>query len=434
MIRQADGIAVASFPRVSTGWIDFDTVAFEALAAWYISMGEEIKPLENRKWTYAELIKIERKLAGDEYGDIFQITEPSLSAFPEERPCLPIPEEFDLTDFAVIHTGEKVTLTQNTMSHLFNNCEVWIATDNIKVSESKFVNSKIIVNNTANVAFERVIFKELNQYEQASLSINNSHDITVNKCQFVSNYIGIGIHSSSANIEGCRFEHNNGHNALVIGEGSSANVEGSYFYGSFPHAILIMNREGESHTAVNISHNYIDQTGEDAINFEDYRNAAPSNVSHNIITNSGWAALVVEYNSWKANITIEDNWIENTGIDWKLPTHNLQTERFQSGWGHGILVEDSSQVRIINNRIISATENGVEIRNSRDVVVEGNGIACKQAGIGVYRYNEYSLYRDFSPLSEENAGSSQVKAHNNVIYSAQKDYDVDESCQFTLAE
>ena len=52
----------------------------------------------------------------------------------------------------------------------------------------------------------------------------------------------------------------------------------------------------------------------------------------------------------------------------------------------------------------------------------------------VYRYNEYSLYREFSPLSEENAGDSQVIADNNVIYSAQKDYDVDESCQFTLVE
>jgi len=434
VIRQADGITVASFPRVSIGWSDFDTPAFRTLAAWYNSMGEEVEPLDERQWTYAELVKVEKELAGDEYGDIFQITEPSLSTFPEGRPSLPVPEEFDLTDFVATHEGEKVTLTQNTTNHLFNDCEVCITTDNIKVSESKFVNSRIIVSNATSVTFERVIFRELKQYEQTSLVISNSRDITVDKCQFVSNYIGAGIHSSSVNINKCRFEHNNGHNALVIGEGSSANVEGNYFYGSFPHAMLIMNRGGESDTMVNISRNYIDQTGEDAIDFEDYRNAAPSNVAHNIITNSGWSAVVIEYNSWQSNITVENNWIENTGIDWTLPTHDLQPERFQSGWGHGILVEDSTQVRIRNNRILSAAENGIEIRNSREVVLAGNGIDCSQAGIGVYRYNEYSLHRDFSPLSEENAGSSQVRADNNVIYLAQMDYDVDESCQFTLVE
>jgi len=133
-----------------------------------------------------------------------------------------------------------------------------------------------------------------------------------------------------------------------------------------------------------------------------------------------------EYNSWQSNITIEYNWIENTGIDWKLPTHYLQPEEFQRGWGHGILVEDSNQVRVMNNRILAAAENGLEIRNSRDVTVEGNGIDCNQVGIGVHRYHEASLYRSFSPLAQENADGSQVKANNNVIYSAQRDYDVDQ--------
>jgi len=48
-----------------------------------------------------------------------------------------------------------------------------------------------------------------------------------------------------------------------------------------------------------------------------------------------------------------------------------------------------TQISVLN---VSATENGIEIRNSRDVVVEGNGIDCKQMGIGVYRHNEYSLH------------------------------------------
>ncbi len=349
--------------------------------------------------------------------------------FPETRPDLDIPKQFELRNLTVTLIGQKLEINENIENHLFQNCEVWLKGDEIEISNCLFENSLVFVDGIKNAVFDRVIFQNLNQYEKAALSINNSQAIVVLNSKFAGNYIGLSVHSSNIEVVANRFEDNNGHNALVIGEASSAIVKGNYFYGSYPHAILIMNRGGVPEAAVDISDNIIDQTGEDAIDFEDYRNAAPSNVSNNLITNSGWAAVVVEYNSWQSNLTIEYNWIENTGINWKLPTHNLQPERFQSGWGHGILVEDSNQVRIINNRILSATGNGIEIRNSREVVVTGNGIDCNQAGIGVYRYNEFSLYRDFSPLSEENAGDSQVKADNNIIYSAQRDYDVDKWSQ-----
>ena len=434
MVREADGTTIASFPRISKGWSDLDTPAFEAIGTWYKNMGEETAPLEKKLWTYPELNEIEQNLAGDEYDDIFQIAEPSPYTFPIERPSLSIPEDFKLTDFTTTHTGDKITLSQNTKNHIFNNCEVLINAENITVSDSKFINSSIIVDNTANVSFEKVILSELNQYEQAALTINNSHEIVINNSKISNNYIGVGIHDSSVDVNQCRFEYNNGHNALVIGEGSAVNVDGNYFYGSFPHAILIMNREEDSNAVVNISRNYIDQTGEDAINFEDYRNATPSRVSGNVIMNSGWAAIIVEYNSWEAGITIEGNWIENTGIDWKLTTHVLQQESFQPGWGHGVLVEDSSQVRVSNNRVLLAGQNGIEIRNSREVVVEGNGIDCSQVGIGVYRYNESSLYREVSPLGEENAGSSQGKADNNVVFSAARDYYIEKPCQFIITD
>ena len=69
------------------------------------------------------------------------------------------------------------------------------------------------------------------------------------------------------------------------------------------------------------------------------------------------------------------------------------------------LVESRTKAQwLIKNGFVYV--NGIEIRNSREVEVTGNGIDCNQAGIGVYRYNEYSLYREFSPLSEENAGDS----------------------------
>ena len=354
------------------------------------------------------------------------VVSPKSASFPTERPQLTIPDEFELTDSLTEVQGQKVMLDSNIENHLFQNCEVQIASNDIQITNSEFVNSMVFVNNRNNVVLERVIFRDLYQYEKAALSVNASRDIVVKNCRFVGNYIGLGLHGSGAEVVANRFESNNGHNALVIGEGSSVRVNGNYFYGSFPHAILIMNREGLAEAMVAISYNVIDQTGEDAIDFEDYRNAAHSNVSNNIITNSGWAALLVEYNSWEANITIENNWIEATGIDWKLPIHPLQSDRFIAGWAHGILVEDSSKVWVINNRILSANGNGIEIRNGRDVVLQGNGISCSQFGIGIHRYDESSLTRSFSPLAQENAGASQVIDNDNIIYEARKDYQVDE--------
>ena len=353
-------------------------------------------------------------------------------SFPTERLKLAIPGEFELTSPLTILQGQKVNIDSNAENYLFQNCEVWIVSGDTQISSSEFVNSQVLVEQKNNVVFDRVIFRDLNQYEETALRVSDSKGVVVANCQFIDNFIGFGIHSSSVEVAKNRFEGNNGHNALVIGEGSSAKVEGNYFYGSFPHAILIMNREGSTEAKVDITRNFIEQTGEDAINFEDYRNAAPSNVSNNVIVNSGWSALVVEYNSWGANVTIENNWIEGTGISWKLPTHSLQPERFQAGWGHGILIEDSSQVQVVNNRILSVTENGIEVKNSRDAVLQGNGLSCSQLGIGVHRYEEASLYRGFSPLAQENAGASQVTASDNTIYKAQKDYDVDEWSQLVI--
>ena len=72
-IRQAEGRVIASFPRIAIGWVDFDTPAFMALQDWHNSFGEPVKPLEDKKWTYDEIIEIEEKLADVDYKDIFQI-------------------------------------------------------------------------------------------------------------------------------------------------------------------------------------------------------------------------------------------------------------------------------------------------------------------------------------------------------------------------
>jgi hypothetical protein len=349
--------------------------------------------------------------------------------FPIERPNLIIPDKFELTEPLTVIQDQKVEIDSNIINHSYQNCEVWIASDNLEIVNSEFVNSPINIAYNNDIVYDGVIFKELNQYEKSALSVYECHDVIIRNCQFINNYIGLGVHSSTAKIEANRFEGNNGHNALLIGEGSSAEVVGNYFYGSFPHAMLILNREGSTETWVDIHQNLIDQTGQDAIDFEDYRNAAPSRVYDNVITNTGWSAIIVEYNSWEANITLERNWIEGTGINWELPTHPLQPDQFQHGWAHGILIEDASRVQVIDNRILSASENGIEVINSRGVIIEGNGISCTQTGIGAHQYQESSLYRSFSPLDQDDANGSQVTASGNIIYEAKKDYDADEQSQ-----
>ncbi len=75
MVRQAEGIVSACFPRVSTGWIDIGTPSFNVVSAWYRGLGESIVPLESAGWTYEGLIEIEQKLGGEDYYNIFQIFE-----------------------------------------------------------------------------------------------------------------------------------------------------------------------------------------------------------------------------------------------------------------------------------------------------------------------------------------------------------------------
>ncbi len=352
--------------------------------------------------------------------------------FPTTQPALPIPDEFELSNPFTVIENQPVEIDRDIANYSFRNCEVQIADDGLAITSCMFTNSPVSVANRSNVTFDGVIFTGLNQYERAALNCYSCNNVVIRNCQFTNNYIGLGIHSSTAHVTENRFEDNNGHNALLIGEGSSAEVTGNYFYGSFPHAILILNREASPQASVNISYNFIEQTGQDAIDFEDYRNAVPSTVSHNVIINTGWSAVVVEYNSWQSGITIENNWIEATGIDWQLPVHPLQPEPFQPGWAHGILVEDSSQVQIINNRILAVPQNGIEISNGREIVAQGNGIDCSQVGIGVHQYQEVSFYRSFSPLAPENADGSQVTASGNIIYQAQIDYDVDEESQLVI--
>ena len=87
---------------------------------------------------------------------------------------------------------------------------------------------------------------------------------------------------------------------------------------------------------------------------------------------------------------------------------------------------------VSGNRIKAAGENGIEVRNARDINLTDNGIDAEEAGIGVYAYAEESLGRFYSPLNKENAGFSKVVARNNHIFQARQEHQVEEGCQFII--
>ena len=150
----------------------------------------------------------------------------------------------------------------------------------------------------------------------------------------------------------------------------------------------------------------------------------------------------MEYNSWGANIVIEENYIDANGLMTEglldeggrpldvYPAHSHQPEPYSPGWGHGVKLEDCSGVTVRDNTIIANSECGVEIRNARGILLEGNVVSSNRIGVSVMGYDETSLVREFSPLAREDAGESQVTARGNSVFNnPEGDWDVEEGSE-----
>ena len=57
----------------------------------------------------------------------------------------------------------------------------------------------------------------------------------------------------------------------------------------------------------------------------------------------------------------------------------------------GYLVEDSSKVQILNDPILAVAENGIEIKNSRDVILQDNRVNIPAASCGIFSLEFYKL-------------------------------------------
>jgi hypothetical protein len=127
-------------------------------------------------------------------------------AFPTSPPEIDLPQEYSLPEPGIQVEGRRYHLDSSIEGYAFEDCEVLISSDNVEIKNTLFVNSQVFVDNRNNVVFRGSIFAELNRYEGAALIINESDDVSVINCQFLHNYIGLGIHSSNASLTGNRFD------------------------------------------------------------------------------------------------------------------------------------------------------------------------------------------------------------------------------------
>jgi parallel beta-helix repeat protein len=359
-------------------------------------------------------------------------------------PQLSPPEPVTLPELNQTYANERIEVSEDINASLFEGCviEVW-RKDGIRITNSRFINSKIQMRESKNIELSDSVIVDRYVREEPAIDIYDCERLLIDHNEIRGNSIGMTIaESAGIEISNNIFEANDQHNALVLGR-TSAEVRHNLFRYSFPHAILIMNREADPLVQVNIYDNIMDRNIEDAINFEDFRGSERvSKVYNNRITGTGWAGINVEYNSWDANLVIEDNYIDNNGLLTEdildgegkatsiYPAHEHQPDPYSPGWQHGLKIEDSSGVKVIGNVILNNSGNGVDVKNGQDVILENNLIAQNAVGISLGGFQESSLSRQFSPLSLENAGYSHVIAINNSVFdNLEQDWFVEEgSC------
>ncbi len=379
--------------------------------------------------------------------------DPSPTATPKAEIPPPLrlspPELVTLPVLNQTFSNQRIQVTEDIRGALFQNCtlEVWRG-NGITITDSMFINSRMYIEESQNIEISNSVIRDFYVWEEPAINIHSSQHILIGHNEIKNNSIGVVISEcSDTEIRNNIFESNNQHNALVLG-GTSADVYGNVFLFNFPHAMLIMNRAADPTVQVNIYNNIFDRNIEDAINFEDFRGSDQiSRVYNNRVTGTGWAGINVEYNSWNANLILEDNYIDSNGLMTDeimdeggqlisiYPPPGDQPEPYSPGWKHGIKIEDSSGVIVRGNVIVDNQGNGIDIKNSREITLEGNLVTRNVVGVSVMKYLESSLTRGFSPIAEENAGYSFVTSIDNLVFSnIEEDWFVEEGSRLIAGD
>jgi len=345
-------------------------------------------------------------------------------------PDLTLPAPLDLPTPLMSRRDEVIDIHEDQRGILFTNCTLRIfREEGISISGCELVGSTLLIEGSRGVVLSGNRIRDYYVHEDAAVRVQNVEGLLMEGNEVVNNSIGMIVgRGSDIEIRLNLFEANDQHNAVSGLNCYGAEIHHNIFRFNFPHALLIMNREGDPGVHLDIHDNLFDRNLEDAINFEDFRGAEEeTRVYGNRINGTGWSGVNVEYNSWHANIVIEDNYIDANGLMTEelldddgrplgvYPSHEHQPEPYSPGWAHGIKLEDCSGVTIRDNVVVHNVECGVDIRNARDVVLEGNIIAYNRLGVSIMGYDEASLHREFSPLSEADAGESRVSGMDNSV-------------------
>jgi parallel beta-helix repeat protein len=354
---------------------------------------------------------------------------PTELAMPEP-PELDLPSPFSLTEFVERHEGEEISVTRDVSVTSFTNCTLRLrGFSGVSVAGCLFVDSRIHVVDCVNVSLTGNVFRDHYVWEDPTVLLQGVRGLRFAGNMVVNNSVGMVVDGGSdLEISFNVFEANDQHNAVMGLNSHGAAIHNNVFRYNFPHALMIMNREGDPEVRLDVYENLFELNLEDAVNFEDYRGAAePTFVRGNIINGTGQAGINVEYNSWGANIVVEGNYIVDNGLltaelldeegrpKALYPSHSHQPEPYAKGWRHGVKLEDCSGVVLVNNTIVGNAGSGVDCVNARDVTLVGNMLSGNEVGVSVKPYDEGSLIREFSPLLEEDAGASSISVRDNVI-------------------
>lgn len=336
-----------------------------------------------------------------------------------EPPGIQEPEPISLpSDLENRCSGGEVLISSDTDSARFEGCTVFVKESGISITRSEFVNSRIFFEFVSDVVFSDNIVRDYSVHEEAAITVGVSENIVLRHNHIKDNAVGVAVgESQNTRIEDNIFDSNYQHNAIAMYK-SSGEVSGNLFRYNFPHGILVHFVPEHGETAVYIHDNMFLMNVEDAINFEDWSDAKDeSKIYNNIIARTAWAGINVEYNSWNANILIENNHISESGYPIEVfPKNPNAPEKWDNGWGHGIKIEDCSGITVKDNTILDNDENGIDIRNCRNVTLQGNTVAGNNIGIFIGGPDPGSFTRDVSPLSEENAGPSIVSYKDNHVF------------------
>jgi len=320
-------------------------------------------------------------------------------------------------------SGGEVLINSDTHSARFERCTIFVKASGISITRSEFINSRIFFESVSDVVFSDNVVRDYPVHEEAAIMVGISKDIVFRHNHIQNNTVGIAVgESQHILIENNILDSNYQHNAIAMYK-SSGEISGNLFRYNFPHGILVHFIPEHGVTTVHIHDNIFFMNIEDAINFEDWANARDeSKISNNVITRTAWAGINIEYNSWDANIVIENNYINESGYPIEeFPKNPNAPEEWTNGWAHGIKLEDCSGITVEDNTILDNNRNGIDIRNCRNVALRGNTIAGNETGIFIGGPDPGSFTRDVSPLSEANAGPSVVSYKDNYVFKNNED-------------